>query len=116
MNIASLLVKAARTWADRPAVSLGTVPCLTYGELANRVAQLAHTLTTRFHLHPGDRVALTMSNCPEYVEVLYAIWYAGLAAVPVNAKLHQREFAYILDNSGARLCFATPDVVDTVGP
>lgn len=116
MNIASLLVKAARTCADRPAVSLGTVPCLTYGELANRVAQLAHTLTTRFHLHPGDRVAITMSNCPEYVEVLYAIWYAGLAAVPVNAKLHQREFAYILDNSGARLCFATPDVVDTVGP
>ena len=48
-----------------------------------------------------------MSNSPEYIEVLYAVWHAGLTAVPMNAKLHQREFAYILENSGARLCFAT---------
>ena len=34
----------------------------------------------------------------------------------MNAKLHQREFAYILENSGARLCFATPDLVETVAP
>src|SRR4029434_11002049 len=44
----------------------------------------------------------------------YAVWYAGLTAVPMNAKLHQREFAYILDNAEARLCFATPDLVETV--
>jgi long-chain acyl-CoA synthetase len=59
-------------------------------------------------------VALAMSNSPEYIELLYAVWYAGLTAVPMNAKLHQREFAYILDNAGARLCFATPDLVETV--
>jgi len=57
-----------------------------------------------------------MSNSPEYVEMLYAVWYAGLTAVPMNAKLHPREFAYILDNSGTRLCFATPDLVETVAP
>jgi acyl-CoA synthetase (AMP-forming)/AMP-acid ligase II len=116
MNVASFLTKAARTFADRPAVSLGTTPCCTYRELADRVARLAGTFTTRFGLKPGDRVALTMSNSPEYVELLYAIWYAGCAAVPINARLHQREFAYILDHSGARLCFATPDLVETVAP
>ena len=31
-------------------------------------------------------------------------------AVPMNAKLHAKEFAFILDNSGARLCFVTPDL------
>jgi len=61
-------------------------------------------------------VALAMNNSPEYVEILYAVWHAGLTAVPMNAKLHQREFAYILENSGARLCFATPDLVETVAP
>ena len=65
MNVASFLTKAARTFADRPAVSLGTETCLTYGALGNRVAQLAGTLTHRCGLQPGDRVALAMSNSPE---------------------------------------------------
>jgi acyl-CoA synthetase (AMP-forming)/AMP-acid ligase II len=42
--------------------------------------------------------------------VLFAIWHAGLTAVPMNAKLHAKEFAYILENSGAKACFATPDL------
>ena len=116
MNVSSFLTKAARTFAERPAVSLGTEPCCTYGVLGRRVAQLAGTLIHRCGLQPGDRVALAMSNSPEYVEILYAVWHAGLTAVPMNARLHQREFAYILENSGARLCFATPDLIETVAP
>ena len=116
MNVASCLTKAARTFAERPAVALGTEPYLTYGALVKRVAQLAGTLTQRYGLQPGERVALAMSNSPEYIEILYAVWYAGLTAVPMNARLHQREFAYILDNCAARLCFATPDLVETVAP
>src|SRR5262245_28464588 len=116
MNVASFLTKAARTFAERPAVSFGTETCLTYGALVNRVTQLAGTLTHCCGLQPGDRVALAMSNSPEYVEILYAVWHAGLTAVPMNAKLHRREFAYILENSGARLCFATLDLVETVAP
>ena len=55
-----------------------------------------------------------MSNCVESIEVMYAIWHAGLCAVPMNAKLHAREFAFILENSGARLCFVTPDLAATI--
>jgi long-chain acyl-CoA synthetase len=36
--------------------------------------------------------------------------------VPVNARLHRREFAYILDHSGARLCFASPDLIEAAAP
>ena len=90
MNVSSFLTKAARTFAERPAVSLGTEPCCTYGVLGRRVAQLAGTLIHRCGLQPGDRVALAMSNSPEYVEILYAVWHAGLTAVPMNARLHQR--------------------------
>ncbi len=49
-----------------------------------------------------------MKNCPEYWELLFACWYAGLAAVPMNAKLHAREFEYIVANSGAKACFFDP--------
>src|SRR5439155_741655 len=46
----------------------------------------------------------------EYYEVLFGCWHAGLTAVPMNAKLHAREFAYILENAGARLCVVSPDL------
>jgi long-chain acyl-CoA synthetase len=51
-----------------------------------------------------------MKNCPEYYELLFACWHAGLTAVPMNAKLHPKEFAYILENSGAKTCFVSADV------
>jgi long-chain acyl-CoA synthetase len=55
-----------------------------------------------------------MTNCPEFYEVLFACWHAGLTAVPMNAKLHPKEFAYILENSGARACIVTPDLAAAV--
>jgi long-chain acyl-CoA synthetase len=55
-----------------------------------------------------------MKNLPDYVELLLAGWYAGLTMVPVNAKLHPRECAYILDHSGAKACFVSPDLAPAV--
>ena len=57
-------------------------------------------------------MALAMKNCPQYLEAMYAIWHAGLCAVPMNAKLHPREFAYILENTGARVCFVTSELAN----
>ncbi len=114
MNMANLLQRAALTFADRPAVSQGFEVRWRYRELADRSARMAGALVGQHGLVAGDRVAIVMKNCPEYFEVLFAIWHAGLAAVPINAKLHAREFAYILDNSGAKLCFATPDLAPAI--
>src|SRR5215213_1764368 len=58
----------------------------------------------------GERVAVIAKNCPEYVEILYGLWWGGLAAVPANAKLHGAELGYVLEHSGAKLCFATPEL------
>ncbi len=49
-----------------------------------------------------------MKNAPEYLEALYGIWWAGLTAVPVNAKLHPREIAFIVADSEARLTIEDP--------
>ncbi len=116
INQASMLAKAAASFADRPAVSLGLDVVHDYGALANRVARLAGGLRRDFNFRPGDRVALVMKNVPAYVEALYGIWHAGLAAVPINAKLHVREFAYILENSGTRLCLASPELAGDLAP
>ena len=104
MNIAALLAKTARSLPERPAVSLGDAVAASYGTLHARAGAIAGALRTVHGLAPGERVAIVMTNRPEYLEVLFGIWYAGLVAVPVNAKLHPREVAYILGNSGCRLC------------
>ena len=111
MNIAVLLNNTSAVFNSHPAVMVGSDVVYTYGRLFNRVSRLAGGLIDAMQLKPGDRVALAMGNHPAYFEVLFAIWHAGLAAVPVNAKLHVKEMAYIIDNSGSKVCFATEDVL-----
>src|SRR5688500_8572245 len=114
MNLVHLLLRSARWLPERPALALGKRTVRSYGEMASRVAQLSSGFQHKLKLKSGDRVALAMKNCPEYYEILFACWHAGLTAVPMNAKLHAKEFAYILENSGAKLCFVTPDLRSAV--
>lgn len=114
MNLADSLVRAARAHGDRPALALGTEDRLDYAGFARRAGALGEGLRRRFGLAPGDRVALAMKNHLDYLPLLYGCWWAGLAAVPVNAKLHAKEIAYILADSSARLVLATEDMAETV--
>lgn len=114
MNIANHLVRAGAARGDRPAVAIGGNVVLLYGELADRAARIAGALRGTYGLQAGDRVGLAMKNCAAYLEAMYGCWQAGLVAVPINAKLHRNEFTYILEDSGARLCFATSDLVETI--
>jgi long-chain acyl-CoA synthetase len=107
MNLAAWLARAARSEPLRPAVFRGAALWADYGSLAGRVARAAAGLRAR-GLAPGDRVAIVMKNAPEYLEALYAIWWAGLAAVPINAKLHGREVEFVVSDSGARLTLDDP--------
>ena len=59
MNLAQLLVRAARVHPDRPALLQGDRVVWRYRELASRVAALASHLRA-IGLAPGDRVALLM--------------------------------------------------------
>jgi len=73
-------------------------------------------MRSTLRLGPGDRVGIFATNSPEYVELVWAAWWAGLSVVPINAKLHPKEAEYILDHSGARICFVTPDLADAIMP
>ncbi len=116
MNMAEFLARAASACGERPAISLGEAVYCTYETLACRAASMAGYLRNELGMKPGDRAAITMKNCPAFLEVLYAIWHAGCCALPINAKLHPKEMAFILENAGARCCFATSDLLETVAP
>src|SRR5688572_30683704 len=114
MNLVHLLLRSARWLPDRPALAHGRKVVRSYREMASRVARLASGFSQKLSLKKGDRVALAAKNCPEYYEMLFACWHAGLTAVPMNAKLHPKEFAYILENSGAKASFVTPELAQSV--
>ena len=115
MNLASWLESAGKDDPQRAALGIGPRVLRTYGETASRVARLAASLQS-MGLAPGDRVAIAAKNSPDYLEAMYAIWHAGLAAVPANAKLHGAELGYILEQSGARVCFASADLDAAIAP
>jgi acyl-CoA synthetase (AMP-forming)/AMP-acid ligase II len=115
MNIGNLLVASARSFGTSPAMAWGSAVCCNYSEFLLRAATLATGLSACCGGTPGARVAIVAKNCPEYMEVMWAAWLAGLCIVPVNAKLHAREVAYILDNAGVKLCFASDDLAATLG-
>jgi acyl-CoA synthetase (AMP-forming)/AMP-acid ligase II len=107
MNIGSLLTKASRLHGDRLAIQYGEQQ-LTYTELNQRVGRLAQALQT-LGVRPGDRVALVQRNGPALFETLSACFRAGAVAVPINARLHPEEVAFICQDCEARVLVATDE-------
>jgi long-chain acyl-CoA synthetase len=110
MNLARHLLLSARRLPGQPAVIERDRVEHTYAALARRTLALAGSLQARLGVVPGGRVALVMRNNAAYVELLYACWATGAAAIPVNVKLHPKEIAFILDDADARVCFVTDEV------
>jgi acyl-CoA synthetase (AMP-forming)/AMP-acid ligase II len=113
MNLSYILNRVARAYPDTSAITSHDGR-LTYGELDGQVAQIAGQLSGRHGLSPGDRVGIAMTNCAAFFPCLFGAWRAGLVAVPINAKLHPREMAWILENAGAKLAIMTPELAASV--
>lgn len=109
MSLAHLLARQARATPERPAIYSGDILHADHGQWAARSAALAARMRDA-GLVRGDRVVLFMRNHPRYLEIMWAAWWAGLAVVPVNAKLHAKEVEWIIANARARWAFVTADV------
>ena len=81
----------------------------TWAQLQQQVDAVARGLAAR-GVGFGDRVAIMMTNRPEFLDVLLAAGALGAVAVPINFRLTPDEIAFILSDSGAGLL-----VVDEVG-
>ncbi len=114
MNVGHLLIRAGKAFAERPALYLGEELICDYRSLARRAGCVGAHLRDGLGLARGDRVAIFMSNVPEYLEVLYGCWLAGLVVVPINAKLHSKEAEFIIRDSGASVLFASTELVEDV--
>src|SRR5437868_4924601 len=109
MNVANWLAATARLRPDAPALLTGFDLDADYATFARRAAAIGAALARDYGIAPGDRVGLFATNCTQYLECLYGIWWIGAVAIPINAKLHGRETAWILGNGGAKLVFISDD-------
>ena len=73
----------------------------TYAELERRLDRVAATLT-RLGLESGDRLAMSISNRVEFVEIMFGAMRAGIVPVPLNAKLGPGTLRYVIEDSGCR--------------
>ncbi|WP_214401789.1 long-chain-fatty-acid--CoA ligase [Pseudonocardia lacus] len=72
----------------------------SWAQLRGRVRALAGALAEH-GVGEGDRVAVLMSNRPEFLEAVLAATALRAIAVPVNFRLSADEVAFILGDSGA---------------
>ncbi len=110
MNPAVWVARHGRLRPNAPALAEGERVHATWAEFAARVAAAAGG----FDLEPGNRVAIVMHNRPEYLEAMFAAWHAGLVVVPVNARLHRDEIAFILEDSGASAVVTDPEHLEDI--
>jgi acyl-CoA synthetase (AMP-forming)/AMP-acid ligase II len=103
MNIAKWLHQTALVRPDAPAIRLGERLHANYAEFAFHSWAIGSHLQTQYGIRRGDRVALFVKNCAEYLEVLYGVIWIGATVVPINNKLHPREAAWIIENSESKL-------------
>jgi long-chain acyl-CoA synthetase len=106
------LVDAAAKYPTKPALVFGNVveplgnalmdTSMTYQQLLEQTRQFAAALQ-KLGVQKGDRVALWLPNCPQFVIAYYGTLMAGAVVVPCNPSYVAREIRHQLQDSGAKV-------------
>ncbi|CAO2648210.1 Nn.00g074770.m01.CDS01 [Neocucurbitaria sp. VM-36] len=87
---------------------------LTIGELRSRAGRIAHGLQTTYNPQDGDRWAVVLPNCVEYVELFHALLWVGGVGCPINHALKPIELAHALALSRPKYIFAYSTSLENV--
>ncbi len=111
-NLARLAEHSYELRGDYPAL-LFEDQWHTSGELFDRASRIATGLA-ELGVAPGDRVVVTMANCPEVGLAYNAIWRAGAVVTPAMFLLPADALAHIISDCEATAVITTPEFVDKV--
>ncbi len=97
--VCELLRSSARKWPGRSALMFAGME-MTYEELDQLSDRFASALAG-LGVRKGDRVAVHLSNCPQFAIAVFGLLKAGAVFVPVSPLLSKRELAYQINDSEA---------------
>ena len=111
-NLAGLAEQAFELKGDYPSL-LFEQRWHSSGELFERACRIAGGLTA-LGVAPGDRVVVTMANCPEVGIIYNALWRAGAVVTPATFLLPPEELAHVIVDAEACGVVTTPEFISKV--
>ncbi|MBO0992250.1 long-chain-fatty-acid--CoA ligase [Bacillus sp. SD088] len=103
-TVQSYLIDTARNFPKKVAIHFMGKE-MTYQELYESVLKMANYLK-EIGVKKGDRIAIMLPNCPQYVISYYASLLTGAVVVQTNPLYKEREIEYQMKDSGARIIIA----------
>ncbi|MDN5697287.1 MAG: AMP-binding protein, partial [Rubrobacter sp.] len=111
-SLTNLLRKAVEEHADRTAIKFYG-HTFSFSQLGQAVEGLAGALSEN-GIQKGDRIALMLPNCPQYVISFFAAVRLGAVVTQLNPMYVEREIEYILRDSGAKKVVVYADMYPRV--
>jgi len=100
MNLADRIKLSCEKYADQQLIYNEEI--ITYAQLWDTAAKVRHALQD-LGIKPGDRIAIQLPKCMEFLYVHLANLQLGSISIPLNPTYTQEEIAYFLADSGARI-------------
>ncbi|MBT5546989.1 MAG: AMP-binding protein [Desulfobacula sp.] len=101
MNIAWWIQRWAELHPDKPAI-IFEEQTICYGDLCKRADRTSCWLQSK-GIEKGDRVAVMLDNCPQFIDIFLACARLGAIFVPINFRITGLELDYFIKNSRPRL-------------
>ncbi|MBW2489116.1 MAG: long-chain fatty acid--CoA ligase [Deltaproteobacteria bacterium] len=112
MNIAWWVQRWSDLHPDKPALIFEEQQ-ITYSQLNQRANRTSCWLQS-LGIEKGDRVAIMLNNCPEFIELFLACARLGAIFVPLNFRSAPPELDYFLKNCRPRLFVFGSEFMDNV--
>jgi len=106
MNVAELLEKQAKKSPDKPAIIFKD-QTISFSQLTDSSFKFADSLI-KLGIKKGDRVAIYLPNCPQYIFSYLAIFCCGATAVPLDFMFTDDELISCITHSEAKVLIAKP--------
>jgi long-chain acyl-CoA synthetase len=109
-NLTQMLQDTVEQHGDRTAIKLDDLE-IDYNALDAGTKAVAGFLKSK-GVGPGDRVGLMLPNLPYFPFAFYGVLRLGASVVPMNPLLKEREVAFHLGDSGAKVLVAWNQFAD----
>jgi len=108
MNMERMLQETAECYPENPAI-IYDGKRISYKNLNQFVDALAHHLKG-LGIQKGDKVAIMLSNCPEFIISYFAALRLGAIAVTLNVMSTSYELQHLIENSDAKVFITTENL------
>lgn len=112
MTLTEMLEESCRIYSKKNALIFRKIR-ITYRQLNNQLTTVSYGLI-RLGIKKGEKIAILLKNCPEYIVSYFAILKAGGIVIPLNFMLKEEELKYILDNAGVSTIITSAEFMPTI--